>query len=143
MNEWLTDPRAVRGEELGYEAECAERDGDFARARDRYRAAATEYAGVALSVSPDHPNTRSALAIAAVACFARAHDFGRAVDLAERMLAQPGALFERGRTELLRMVRTYALLVEPARLPAKRAARSPHRMRDAVRGRRAAPKDAA
>lgn len=101
MNEWLTDPRALRGEELGYEAECSERDGDFARARELYRAAATEYASVALSMSPDHPHTRSALAIAAVSCFARAHDFGSAVDLAERMLAQPGALSERGRTELL------------------------------------------
>ena len=53
MNEWLTDPRAVRGEELGYEAEGAERDGDFARARDLYRAAATEYASEARLVAVD------------------------------------------------------------------------------------------
>lgn len=141
MNEWLDDRRAARGEELGYEAECAERDGDVDRARDLYRAAAAEYAGVALTVSPDHPNTRSALGISAVACFARALEFGRAVDLAERLLAQAGALSERGRTELLRMVQTYSLLVDPARLPTRRA--GPHSNRAAVRGRFAVTKDAA
>jgi hypothetical protein len=143
MDDWLNDPRAVRGEELSYEAECAESAGDFALARKLYREAATEYVGVALSVSPDHPHTRSALAIAAAACFARALDFGRAVDLAQRMLAQPGALSERGRTELLKMVQTYALLVQPARLPAKHAAGSSHRNRDAVRSKLSASKGAA
>ena len=141
MNEWMNDRRAARGEELGYEAERAEQDGDVERARDLYRAAASEYAPVALTVSPDHPNTRSALAIAAVACFARALEFGRAVDLAERFLAQPGALSERGRTELLRMVQTYALLVDPTRLPVRRAGE--HLTRAVVRGRFATAKDAA
>jgi hypothetical protein len=105
MNAWMNDPRVARAEVDAFEAERAERRGDLAAARARHHAAADAFAAVALSVPADHPNTRSDLAIAAVASYARAGDFGRATELARRALAESDALTERGRGELFRLMR--------------------------------------
>lgn len=120
MNHWMTDPRAQKGEEEAFEAERAERSGDFAGARARYVVAGEAFAGVATSVPASHPNTRSDLAVAAAACFARAGDFGQAIEIARRMLAEGDALTERGRTELSRLAQQYAAqIAPPARTPAE------------------------
>jgi hypothetical protein len=118
MNVWFRDPRIERAEVDAFEAERAERRGDFATARARHHAAAEAFASVALGVPADHPNTRSDLAIAAVASFARAGDFGRAIEFGQRVLAEGDALTEVGRTELRRLVREYAdLVVRPSSPP--------------------------
>ncbi|MFO0606162.1 MAG: hypothetical protein U0324_23510 [Polyangiales bacterium] len=107
MNRWMRDPRVERAETDAFFAERAERAGDLSSARERYRAAAESFAAVSLSVPADHPNTRTDLAIAAVATFARGGSYPRAIDHARRVLAEPGALTESGRAELLRLLRAY------------------------------------
>lgn len=121
MNEWFRDQRSEVGEERSFQAERAERRGDLETAHKLYREAAEAFTGVALSVASDHPNTRSALGIAAVACHARSGNFNRAVEVAHQLLAQAGALSERGRAELSRMARDYGELAAPRRFPTKRA----------------------
>lgn len=111
MNRWMSDPRAEKGEVAAFEAERAERRGDFAQARARYHAAGEAFASVAAGVPPTHPNTRTDLAIAAVASFARAGDFGQAIEFARRMLAEGDALTEHGKAELLRLVQEYTVLL--------------------------------
>ena len=114
MNVWMKDPRVDKAETDAFEAERAERRGDLAGARARHHEAADAFAAVALGVPADHPNTRSDLAIAAVASYARAGDLGRAIELARRMLAESSALTEYGRGELARLARDYAALLPPA-----------------------------
>jgi hypothetical protein len=110
----MRDRRVEQAEVDSFEAERAERRGDVAGARARHHAAADAFAAVALSVPADHPNTRSDLAIAAVASYARAGDFGRATELARRMLAESDALTEHGRHELARLMHEYAKLLPHA-----------------------------
>ncbi len=107
MNRWMRDPRVERAETDAFFAERAERGGDADTARIRYLAAAEAFAAVSLSVPVDHPNTRSDLAIAAVATFARGGSYPRAMDHARRVLAESEALTAHGRSELLRLLRTY------------------------------------
>lgn len=114
MNVWMQDPRTEKAEVDAFEAERAERHGDLAGARARYHAAADAFAAVALSVPADYPNTRSDLAIAAVASYARAGNFGRATELARRMLAESDALTEHGRGELARLMSEYSALLGPS-----------------------------
>jgi hypothetical protein len=114
VNAWMQDPRVEKAEADAFEAERAERRGDLAGARARHHVAADAFAAVALGVPADYPNTRSDLAIAAVASYARAGDFGRAIELARRMLAEGDALTDHGRRELLRLVREYAALLARA-----------------------------
>lgn len=111
MNPWFQDRRVEQAEEDAFEAERAERRGDLAKARALYREAAEALASVALGVPADYPNTRSDLAIAAVASFARAGDFGASIELGRRMLAEADALTEHGRLELARLVSEYAALI--------------------------------
>lgn len=111
MNPWFEDPRTVAGEEKTLQAERAERRGNAAMAHDLYREAAEAFAAVAIGVPADHPNTRSDLAIAAVATFARAGDLGRAVDFATRILVEIDALSPYGKAELNRLRADYAALV--------------------------------
>ncbi len=133
MNPWMNDPRVAKAEVDAFEAERAERRGDPAGARARHHAAADAFGAVALSVPADHPNTRSDLAIAAVASYARAGDFGRATELARRVLAESEALTEYGRDELFRLMREYsALLVAPPSGPGLAATRG-DQVRDEVR----------
>lgn len=131
MNVWLRDPRIERAEIDSFEAERAERRGDFSTARARHHAAAEAYAAVAIGVPADHPNTRTDLSIAAVASFARAGDFGRAIEFGRRVLAEYDALTTFGRTELRRLVLEYESIVPPhpsssssSASPAPRANRS-------------------
>lgn len=138
-NPWFDSPEARAASEDAFQAELAEDDNDSGRAKDLYRKAAVAYTRLALSVTADHPQTRSALGVSAVACHARAGDFGTALQVAERLLAQSGALSQRGRADLLRMVGNYTELIDAERkrtLPAQRTTR----MRDHVR---TAPKVAA
>jgi hypothetical protein len=114
MNAWMKDPRVDKAAFDAFEAERAERRGDLAGARARYHTAADAFAAVALSVPADYPNTRSDLAIAAVASYARAGDIGQATEFARRVLAESDALTEHGRGELLRLMREYAALLAPA-----------------------------
>jgi hypothetical protein len=132
MNPWMKHPRVDKAAVDAFEAERAERRGNLAEARALHHAAADAFAAIALTVPADYPNTRSDLAIAAVASYARAGDFGRATELARRVLAESAALTEYGRDELLRMMREYtALLVPP---PArKHAANRGNTVRDEVR----------
>jgi hypothetical protein len=113
-NAWYRDPRAKDGELKAFDAERAERRNDPAAARALHHEAAEAFAAVALSVPADHPETRSTLAIAAVASFARAGDLGRAGEFGRRMLVETDALSERGRAELARLVKDYAELVASA-----------------------------
>jgi len=103
----MRDPRVEHAEADIFFAERAERGGDADTARRRYLAAAEAFAAVSLSVPADHPNTRSDLAIAAVATFARGGAYRRAVDHALRVLAEANALTKAGRAELLRLLREY------------------------------------
>jgi len=64
---------------------------------------------------PDHPNTRSDLAFAAVASYSRAGRFDLAVEFGKRMLAEGDALTEYGRLELVRLVRQYSQVIAPVR----------------------------
>jgi len=105
MNVWMRDPRVEQAEVDAFEAERAERRGDLAVARSRHHAAADAFAAVAFGVPAAYPNTRSDLAIAAIASYARAGDFGRATELSRRVLAESDALTEHGRTELMRLMR--------------------------------------
>jgi hypothetical protein len=114
VNVWFRDPRVESAEAWAFEAERAEGKGDLARARALHHDAAEAFGAVALGVPADHPNTRSDLAIAAVASFSRAGDFGRALELGRRMLAEAGALTPYGQGELHRMVREYAPFVAPS-----------------------------
>ena len=133
MNAWMNDPRVEKAEVDAFEAERAERRGDLAGARARHHAAADAFAAVALGVPADYPNTRSDLAIAAVASYARAGDFGRATELARRMLAESEALTEHGRGELSRLMREYtALLTAPPSGPGPTSNRG-RAVRDQVR----------
>jgi hypothetical protein len=136
MNAWMKDPRVDQAAFDAFEAERAERRGDLADARARHHAAADAFAAVALTVPADYPNTRSDLAIAAVASYARAGDFGRATELSRRVLAESAALTEHGRAELSRMMREYLALLGPPGPPAGRkpAANRGSAVRDEVRG---------
>lgn len=107
-NAWFSDAHTKEGELKAFDAERAERRGNLPAARTLYSGAATAFQNVALRVPVDHPNTRADLTIAAVACFARAGDFGQAVDLANRMLAEPDGLSPYGRGELERMANDYS-----------------------------------
>lgn len=132
MNPWMRDPRVERAEAEVFDAERAERNGDLTRARELYRSAAEGFAVVALRVSPDHPNTRGDLAIAAVASYARACDFGGAIDLGRRVLAEHDALTTEGRAELQRLVQEYqSLVAPPSRPPSGERGRA---VREQVRG---------
>lgn len=117
MNLWMSDARVKQGEVDAFEAERAERRGDLAAARSGYHDAGKAFASVAAAVPVSYPNTRTDLAIAAVASFARAGDFGRAIEFARRMLAEGDALTPPGRSELLRAVQQYATLLPPAPRP--------------------------
>jgi hypothetical protein len=89
---------------------------------------------VAVAVPCDYPNTRSDLAIAAIASFARAGDFGQAIEFARRILAESDALTAHGRAEIVRLAHEYTTLVAPP-LPS-RSETSPgrgRRLRDEVR----------
>ena len=135
MNDWFRDPRTVNGEAKSYAAEQAERRNHLKLAHELYLDAADSFASVALNVPLDYPNTRSDLAIAAVACFGRAQEFDRAVELAQQFLAQPDALSMGGRSELARMARDYAQLFPRNRFPTKRAKPRDGRTRGGVRHR--------
>lgn len=132
-NPWLDMPEARAASETAFQAELAEDDNDARTAKDLYQKAAVAYTRLALSVTADHPQTRSALGVAAVACHARAGDFGTALDVARRLLAQSGALSQRGRTDLLRMVGNYTELIDAERKRTRPAAARATRMRDHVR----------
>ncbi|MBK9034012.1 MAG: hypothetical protein IPL61_22545 [Myxococcales bacterium] len=131
MSVWL-DPRKQHGEECAFEAERAEIAGDLGRAKDLYRDAARSYQSLALALTSADRDARSLIGTSGVACFARAGNFGDALDLAHRLLAQPGALTERGQRELTKMASSYVELLVAERKGIKRA-RSANHARDDVR----------
>lgn len=133
MNQWFRNDRVVQAELDVFRAEQAERSGDPAGARTGYHAAGEADATVALSVPADHPNTRSDLGIAAVASLARSGDFGRAVEVAQRLLAEPDALRESGAAELRRLADEYAALIAPRASLASASANRGQAVRGAVR----------
>jgi hypothetical protein len=133
MNAWMKDPRVDKAAFDAFEAERAERRGNLAAARALHHGAADAFAAVALGVTADYPNTRSDLAIAAVASYARAGDFGRATEVARRMLAESDALTEYGRGELARLMREYAALLGPATARGGPGGKRGREVRDEVR----------
>lgn len=76
--------------------------------------AAEGFASVAIDVPDTHPNTRSDLAISAVASFVSAARYDRAVEFARLMLSQPDKLSPRGRGELSKMITEYESLAATA-----------------------------
>ncbi len=132
-NRWFETLEARTASETAFQAELAENDDDAGKAKELYRKAAVAYTRLALAVTADHPQTRSALGVAAVACHARAGDFGVALDVARRLLAQSGALSQRGRTDLLRMVGNYTELIDAERKRTLPATRPANHARDDVR----------
>jgi len=110
----MQHPRVEEAEAKSFAAEQAERRGNFATARALHLDAASAFASVAVAVPCDYPNTRSDLAIAAIASFARAGDFGQAIEFARRILAESDALTAHGRTEIARLAREYTTLVAPS-----------------------------
>lgn len=132
MSAWVTDPRAKRAEENAFEAELAEAAGDNDRAKNLWLVAAADYVPLAYAIPPEEPNARGAIGISAVACLARGGDFVRAVDIANRLLAQSGALSSRARGELVRMAENYAEIVRGQHMGTK-SANAGHRMRSKVR----------
>jgi hypothetical protein len=135
VNDWFRDRRFKEAESKSIEADQAERQNQRDRAMTLNHEAAEGFASLAISVPADHPNTRSDLAISAVVSFALAGRYDQAIQFARRMLAQPGMLSPRGRGELAKALAEYEPLVTPSRLPAKAAARRPHRARGDVRDR--------
>jgi hypothetical protein len=134
MNEWMRDPRVAQAETDAFQAERAERRGNPSQARALYRQAAESLACVALRVPADHPNTRGDLAIAAVASFSRAGDFGRAIEFGQRMLAEGDALTAHGRDEIRRLVHEYELIAAPGDVPVLPMNNRGRAVRDQVRG---------
>ena len=144
-NAWFRDASTKEGEGKAFEAERAERRGNSTEARALHHQAGEAFERVAMRVPVDHPNTRSDLAIAAVASFARAGDLGRAVSLATRMLVEIDALSPYGRAELGRLRSEYSALMTSAvtspvpgastRKPTLRASGQGKDRRDDVRGR--------
>src|SRR6185369_2552917 len=104
------DPRFKKAEVDSFEAQRAERGGDATKARALHHAAAEGFGAVALAVPNDHPQTRTDLAIAAVASFARAGDLRRATEFGLRMLVESAALTKEGIVELQRLVHEYETL---------------------------------
>jgi hypothetical protein len=79
--------------------------------------AAEGFASVSTDVPSSHPNTRSDLAILAVASFVRGERYDRAVEFAQFMLSQPDSLSPRGRGELLKMIaECESIVLKPCRL---------------------------
>jgi len=100
VNTWFRDPRFKEAEAKSIVADQAERQNRHDLAMVLHYEAAEGFANVAISVTADHPNTRSDLAISAVVSFACAGRYDRAAQFAQDMLAQPGMLSPRGRGEL-------------------------------------------
>lgn len=112
----LDDPRLAESDAAAFEAERAERDGDLTAARALYARASARTAAVALELSAI-PRTRAILAVSAVCLAARAGRYDRAVDLAERFLAEPGALAREGATELHALLASYQQTLDRGRPP--------------------------
>ncbi len=106
MTEALDDPRLSQGGDLALEAEALEREGDITGARERYARAAVLYyaAGVTLT---DLPKLRAVIAVSAVCLAARGGRFDRAIEYAERFLAEPGSLAPDGVSELETLLENY------------------------------------
>lgn len=133
MNPWFRHPRILQAQADSYHAEQAERRANFSEAHMLHLRAAEAYAAVALSVPPDYPNTRSDLAIAGVASYARSGDFGGAIELARRMLAERDALTDDGAAELETLARDYGRLVVAAKSPPVPLTNRGHAVREKVR----------
>jgi|LNFM01.1.fsa_nt_gb hypothetical protein len=104
------DPRSRRAEERAFEAERCERRGEFARARELYLEAAENSLSVALDVQ-GLPRVRSVLAVSAVCLFRRAGRYDRAIEAAERLLAEDLSLTEEAAHELRDIVRSSRALL--------------------------------
>lgn len=113
MNPWFEATK--RASEDADAAEQSERRGHFAEARRLFHGAADSFAAVSLCVPADHPNTRGDLAIAAVACYARAGELDRTTEHATRALVEDDALTTYGKDELRRLLESYSALRGPAR----------------------------
>ncbi len=133
MTDVFDDPRLVESDGAATEAERAERDGDLSAARALYARASARTAAVALELS-GLPRTRAILAVSAVCLAARAGRYDRAVDLAERFLAEPGALAPEGVAELHALLASYRETLGRGRLPPAPSSRI-LRVRRGARGR--------
>lgn len=112
MSDVLEDPRLAESDAASFEAERAERGGDLYAARDLYARASERTASVALELS-GLPRTRAILAVSAVCLAARAGRYDRAISLAERFLAEPGAIVDEGARELRALLVSYRETVAP------------------------------
>lgn len=148
MNDWFQDPRAELGEAKSRDAERAARRNRLDESYALYREAADAFTAVAVSVPLDHPNTRGDLAVAAVACFGRAREFDRAVEIAQHFISQPGGISKGAHRELTLMATDYANMPRITPVAAAAKPSRPHlrtmrsRGRNAVRVRLAFHKEA-
>ena len=117
MSDVLEDSRLVESDDAASAAERLEREGDLPSARALYATASARTAAVALEVT-GLPRTRSILAVSAVCLAARAGRYDRAVDLAERFLAEPGALSRDGVAELHELLANYRMTLQRGRTAA-------------------------
>jgi len=116
VNDVLEDPRLIESDAAAFDAERLEREGDLPAARALYATASARTASVALELT-SLPKTRSILAVSAVCLAARAGRYDRAVDLAERFLAEPGALSRDGIAELQDLLANYRTTLLRGRVP--------------------------
>lgn len=90
VNSWMADLRIMQAEADAFVAQQLARNGRADDARAKHLAAAEAFASVALEVPSTHPNTRSDLALAALASFDGALAFERRGAFAGAMLAASG-----------------------------------------------------
>ncbi|MBI5515668.1 MAG: hypothetical protein HY909_17940 [Deltaproteobacteria bacterium] len=106
MSEPLDDPRLRQGSDLALDAEKAEADGDATGGRALYAQAAALYVAAARDLT-SLPRLRAVLAVSGVCLAARGGRFDRAIEYAERFLAEPGSLDPEGAEELETLLRSY------------------------------------
>lgn len=99
------DPRGRRSEELAFEAERADKDGDAARARARFAQAAELEEQVVADTDPAEPRVKGVLAVSSVALWYKARRFTRAQTLARHYLAVGAAADEESVRELRALIR--------------------------------------
>lgn len=112
MSGIFSDPRVQEGGNLALDAERLERDGRIADARACYVDAAARYHAAAISVAAA-PKARAVIAVSAVCYAARGGRFDRAVEYAERFLAEPGSYGDEGARSLESLLADFRRAMAP------------------------------
>ena len=132
MSNIFADARVREGGDLALDAERLEREGKIAEARALYVQAAEQYYAVALAVHAA-PKARMVIAESAVCFAARGGRFDRAVEYAERFLAEPGSYGPEGVRVLESLVDDYRRAMVPRATTASQSAGRTPRWREEIR----------